>query len=179
MTAKAPKICPVHNTPLKRYKGKDVCEQCLFSAHLVHETQQAAVKRYNESPEGREAAKRYEQSEKGKIARNRYLRSDKYKKSRRAYNERLRESLAISRLGLTGADRAKSLTEPEIRVATTLESLVSEIRSFMDKYGGAPPARNVMATAKRDYNTVIDMKQASELITRASTRSSRPKKALP
>ncbi len=169
-TSTAP-VCEIHNEPMVKVKGKYYCQKCLFASHLTYETQRQAVERYNKSPEGRAAAKKYEQSDKGKETRNKYLKSEKYKAARKAYNDRLRESLRLARAARGLGERASELTEPELRVATSLEGLVAEIRSYIDENLRPPSVRNVIDTAKRDYNTVIDAKKAEELIETATKRS--------
>jgi uncharacterized Zn finger protein (UPF0148 family) len=164
---KLTQLCPIHGTPLTTFEGKELCEKCLFNSHLTYETQRDAIERYNKSPEGRAAAKKYEQSEKGKKTRNKYLKSDKYKLARKAYNERLKQSLAIARAAQGVGQRAKATTAIETHVATTLEGLLAEIRDYIDTNLRPPSAKNVVETAKRDYNTVIDIKKAEEMIATA------------
>ncbi len=171
MPKKTVQLCPIHNTPLTPYKGNvpelkgtDVCEKCLFSSHLTYETQREAIERYNKSLEGRAAAKKYEQSEKGKATREKYLKSEKYKAARKAYNERLRQSLAMARAAQGVGERAKAITPVELRVATTLEGLMAEIREYIDSNLRPPSIKNVIDTAKKDYNLTIDAKKAQELI---------------
>jgi hypothetical protein len=179
MTKASDKICEIHGVPLKKFKGKDVCEQCLYASNLTYETQKEAIKRFNRSPEGREAAKKYEDSDKGKAARKRYLNSDKYKLRRKDYNERLKQSLAIARAAQTTGNRASRLTTEETAVSTTLsalDGLVTEIRSYLDTHQRAPTIKNVVDTAKRDYSKIIDAAKAQELIDAASNHEgSNPK----
>lgn len=174
-TSTAP-VCEIHNEPMVKIKGKYYCQKCLYSSHLTYETQKQAIQRYNKSPEGRDAAKRYEQSEKGKLAREKYLKSEKYKAARKAYNERLRESLAMARAAQGAGERAKELTPTELRVATSLEGLMAEIREYIDSNMRPPSVQNVINTAKKDYNQVIDTKKAEELINDALQRRSRSQK---
>ncbi len=169
-TSTAP-VCDIHNQACIKISGKWYCEKCLFASNLTYETQRQAVERYNKSPEGRAAAKKYEQSEKGKETRNKYLKSEKYKAARKAYNERLRESLRMARAARGIGERASELTPGELRVATSLEGLVAEIRSYIDENLRPPSIKNVIDTAKRDYATTIDAKKAEELIDTATKRS--------
>jgi hypothetical protein len=171
----AVKLCPIHNTPLTHFEGKEVCEQCLYSSHLTYTTQREAIQRYNKSPEGRAAAKKYEQSDQGKETRNKYLKSEKYKAARKAYNERLRNSLAIARASQSVGGRAKAITPVEMHTATALEGLMAEIREYVDSNMRLPTVANVIATAKKDYNQVIDAKKAQELIATATQRGGKRK----
>ncbi len=161
-TTAAP-ICEIHNEPKVKVKGQYYCQKCLYSSHLTYETQKQAIQRYNKSPEGRDAAKRYEQSE-------------KYKAARKAYNERLRESLAMARAAQGAGERAKELTPTELRVATSLEGLIAEIREYIDSNMRPPSLQNVINTAKKDYNQVIDAKKAEELINMAAQKRWRAQK---
>ncbi len=163
-TITVPELCPIHNVELVRTIAGPKCPKCLFNSNLTWETQRQAIARYNKSEEGRAAAKKYEQSDKGKTARERYLKSDKYKAARRAYNERLRESLAMARAAQSVGERAKRYSEPEVRVLTALEGLMAEIRQYIDVNMHTPSIANVIATAKRDYNTSIEAKKAQDLI---------------
>lgn len=165
-----PPTCEIHGKPKVKVEGQWFCKDCLYGSHLTYETQREAVKRYNKSPEGRDAAKRYEQSDKGKSAREKYLKSEKYKAARRAYNARLRESLQIARVARGAGERAKEISPVELRVATSLEGLIAEIRQYIDSNLQPPTVKNVVDTAKRDYGQVIDAKKAEELISAVMKR---------
>ena len=156
------KVCPEHNEPLVKVKGKWYCKKCLYNSFLTHQTQIQATKRWRQSDKGKEAEKTYEQSDKGKVARTAYLHSDKYKAARKAYNERLKESLAIARSARIGG--SSKITKEETRTASTLEGLLAEIREYLDSNNRPPTLKNVIDTAKRDYNQVINEDRARELI---------------
>ncbi len=158
------RVCTIHHTPLKLFKGKWVCELCLRDSDITYQTQREAIERYNKSPEGREAAKKYEQSDKGKETRNKYLKGEKYKAARKAYNQRLKESLAIARAGLATGTTTKSAMTPELRKTMALDGLIAEIREYINSHSKVPSAKSIIETAKRDYNTTIDEKKAQELI---------------
>ncbi len=166
-------VCPTHTKAMVKIKGQYYCEDCLYASHLTYETQREAIKRYNKSAEGRKAAKKYEQSDSGKVARERYLKSEKYKQRRKEYNERLRQSLAIARIGLGAGGRGTAVTSAELQRAVSLEGLIGEIREYIDTNYRPPTVKNVIETAKKDYNQTIDEKRAQELVAAAQAGSRR------
>lgn len=159
---KTEQLCPIHSTSMVTLKGKLYCKSCLYASHLTHQAQKEAIAHWRKSEIGIASEKQYEQSDKGKAARGKYLHSEKYKLARKAYNERLKESLAIARSART--ESAKGLTKEERQVATGLEGLLAEVREYLDTNLKAPTVKNVVDTAKRDYNQVISEEKAKELI---------------
>ena len=166
-------ICEIHNEAKVKLKDQWWCKSCIYGSHLTYQAQKDAVKNWRQSDKGITSEKEYEQSDKGKVARGRYLHSDKYKAARKAYNERLKESLAIARS--VRVESAKGKTQVEIDIPV-LSGLISEIREYYDNYNKAPATKNVIDTAKRDYNTVIDKDKAEELIVAAKTKMGRRQK---
>lgn len=160
-------VCAKHQEPMVKVQGQYYCKKCVYGSFLTDQAQKSSVKRYRESDAGKKSEKEYEQSEKGQVARGRYFHSEKYKAARRAYNQRLKESLSIARAAHIGAGQAKP---EELRVTLGLEGLMAEIREYIDQYLKPPTVANVIATAKRDYNQIIDEKRAKELIESAYRR---------
>lgn len=165
-----PGICPKHNTPLVLVEklGSYHCKECLYSSFLTQTAQDAAIKRYNQTPKHKESAKRYEQGT-GKEAREKYLKSDKYKQRRREYNQRLAESLRIARSAKL--DRATSEKVIEKRGKSEFVELIEDIREYLDNQNRQPSALNVVRWAKENYGRDITEQQAQNLIKKALNRS--------
>jgi hypothetical protein len=170
-TEQAP-ICDIHGEPKVKLHNQWYCKTCLYNSHLTVQAQKNAVKRWRQSEKGKVSEKTYEQG-KGKAARDRYLHSDKYKAARKRYNERLKESLAITRS--VRVESAKGITQVELDVPI-LSGLVAEIREYYDNYSKVPSVANIIQTAKRDYNTIIDEVKAKELIAIAKVKNGRQQK---
>jgi hypothetical protein len=166
--------CPIHNEVKVKLHDKYWCKSCIYGSHLTVQAQKSAVKNWRQSPKGITSEKEYEQgpSKDPGGARYRYLHSDKYKTARKAYNERLKDSLAIARSVRTAS--AKGITQIETEVPI-LNGLVSEIREYLDRYQKAPSVKTIIDTAKKDYNTIIDKDKAAELIKAAGVKGKRQK----
>jgi len=151
-----PKTCPKHDEPLVRVGKAWHCKSCLYAAHLTHEAQKNAQKRWRDSEKGKQKIREHETG-KGKAARERYLKSPKYKARRKEYNERLKESLAIAR----AVRKEATHFEPEF-TKQKISALMRDIHDYMS-WGRAPSIAEVTEWAE-GYNLQLTEDQVRELI---------------
>lgn len=159
------RTCTKHAKPLKfsRKLKTWYCPDCLLAAHLTHQAQQEAVKRYRESDKGKEAQKRYEQG-KGKDARQRYLKSGKYKERRKEYNQRIKESLQIARAARVGAPRMRKVVK---ELPPGSPPIIADILEYQEMVGRSPSPTDVKEWSQDIYKKQITTAVAQKLIGQA------------